>query len=423
MTVDTEKYTLTRSPYEVLKLNRWADNDQVKAHYYHLVKEYNPEHHEEEFIEIRTAFDVLNSPERRAAHDIKNFTPPPAFTYSDYPHFPDETLSKFKLDQEMKTLCGERELDVLNDEEKKQAIHILHGAALYYAHNGQLDHAKDMVDQILRLNPDDEETLRNQAYFDWQKAYEAAVNERYAEAEEIFSHLEEKGVNPAIVNQNLALSQEKQGKKDEANESWQAALNHFKTELKNRPEDKYLQAMMVALHKHTGGKFMEGSTAGIGGSAREMGLACVRQGNWKQALSSLKQALDEDPNDIDVLCQLGWAYLNTGQSPKAFEMWNRAMKKAPSKNQIVNHMVQGYQIYGKRLKEQNIYNQALVQFKNAIKFEPENVELRLELADTYLKMRNYLAAQHEYKKILEYEPRNKDARHGIRESKRLGGLR
>lgn len=421
--MDKEKFTLTKSPYDVLKVNRWADTETVKAHYYHLVKEFNPEHHEEEFIEVRSAFEILNSPERRAAYDVNHFTPPPPFSYSDYPNFPEEPLSKFKLDQEIKTLCGDRELEDLDGEEKAQAIHILHGAALYYAHNNQIDHAEEMVGTILKLEPEDEETLRNQAFFEWQKAYESACGEHYAEAEEVFKHLESKGVNPGIVNQNLALVQEKQGKKEESHSSWQAALENLKTQLKDNPEDDYLKAYIVALHKYTGGKFMEGGQTGAGGSARELGLACVREGNWKQALSALTQALHETPNDIDIMCQLGWAYLNTSQHAKAFEMWNKALKKAPGKSQITSHIVQGYQIFGRRLKEQRIFNQALVQFKNAIKHEPENLELRSELADTYLKMKNYHAAHQEYQKILTYEPRNKDARHGVRESKRLGGFR
>lgn len=421
--MDKEKYTLTKSPYEVLKVNRWADTDLVKAHYYHLVKEFNPEHHEEEFIEVRSAFEILNSPEQRSAYDIKNFTPPPPFAYSDYPNFPEEQLSKFKLDQELKTLCGDRELDALNEDEKSQALHILHGAALYYAHNGQIDHAEEMVAKILELNPDDEETLRNKAFFEWQKGYEFACNEKYSDAEEIFKQLEAKGVNPGIVNQNLALAQEKQGKKEESNASWKSALDHLKGQLKDNPDDNYLKAYVVSLHKYTGGKFMEGGQTGAGGSARELGLACVREGNWKQALSALTQAINETPDDIDIMCQLGWAYLNTSHHAKAFEMWNKALKKSPGKSQITSHIVQGYQIFGKRLKDQNIFNQALVQFKNAIKFEPENTELRSELADTYLKMKNYHAAHQEYQKILSFDPRNKDARHGVRESKRLGGFR
>lgn len=420
--MDKEKYTLTRSPYEVLKLNRWADHDLIKAHYYHLVKEYNPEHHEEEFIEVRSAFEILSSAEKRAAYDIKNFTPPPPFAYSDYPNFPGEPLSKFKLDQELKTLCGNREIEDLPPEEKKAAVHILHGAALYYAHNNQLDHAVEMVAHILKMDPDDEETLRNQAFFEWQKAYDAAINSRFAETEEIFKHLEAKGVNPGIVNQNLALSQEKQGKKEESNVSWKAALEHLKNQLKENPDDAYLKAFVVALHKHTGGKFMDGAGAG-GGSARDLGLACVREGNWKQALVSLTQAYHENTEDTDIMCQLGWAYLNTSQHAKAFELWNKAMKKAPGKSQIINHIVQGYQIFGRRLKDQNIYNQALVQFKTAIKFEPNNLDLRYELAETYLKMKNYHAAHQEYQKILSLDPRNKEARHGVRESKRLGGLK
>ncbi|MBN2329987.1 MAG: tetratricopeptide repeat protein, partial [Candidatus Omnitrophica bacterium] len=108
---------------------------------------------------------------------------------------------------------------------------------------------------------------------------------------------------------------------------------------------------------------------------------------------------------------------------KAFQMWNSALKKAPGKKSITDHLVRGYSIFGKRLKEQRIYNQALVQFKNALKHEPGNIDIRSQLADTFFQMRNFMSALQEYQKILDVDPRNKTARQGVRECKRLGGLR
>ena len=45
------------------------------------------------------------------------------------------------------------------------------------------------------------------------------------------------------------------------------------------------------------------------------------------------------------------------------------------------------------------------------------------LADTFSQMKNYAAAVTEYQKILEMEPRNKEAKQALREARRLGGLR
>ena len=227
----------------------------------------------------------------------------------------------------------------------------------------------------------------------------------------------------------MALCQEKQGKKEESVETWDKVLEFYNDELKKEPDNKRLKAYVLAIHKYTGGKFLKGAQGGASdeyasaGSAKELGYACVQKGNWKQAVDALEQAMRENEGDVDVLCQLGWAYLNTNLQNKAFHMWNSALKKAPGKKSIVDHLVRGYAIFGKRLKEQRIFNQALVQFKNALKHEPGNIEIRTQLADTFFQMRNFTSAMQEYQKILDVEPRNKVARQGIRESKRLGGLR
>jgi cytochrome c-type biogenesis protein CcmH/NrfG len=64
-----------------------------------------------------------------------------------------------------------------------------------------------------------------------------------------------------------------------------------------------------------------------------------------------------------------------------------------------------------------------VQFKNALKHEPNNLSLRLLLAETFFQMKNFAASVSEYQKILEIEPRNKEAKQGLREAKRLGGMK
>ncbi len=425
-----QQVVLTRSPYKVLKLTRWASDEEIKNRYFNLVKQYNPEYFPDEFIEVRTAYDILKDPGSRAATDVEHFSAPPPYYHSDYPEFPDQTLSLFKLNQEIKTLCGDSEPEQLEGEMREKVLHSLRGIALYHVLHENLDEARQTWSRILQINPDDEESGNNLANTYWDEAYKAVEEENYEKAEKDFNQVLEQGLKHGAVYMNLALATEKQGKKAESEEAWKAAIDFYKKELKEQPEDKYLKSLLVAIHKYTGGKFLEGNQAtGEGediasaGSAKELGYACIQKGNWKQAVEALEQALRENENDVDVLCQLGWAYLNTNQHNRAFHMWNLALKKAPGRSQVIDHLIRGYTIFGKRLKEQRIFNQALVQFKNAIRYDPDNVELRLQLADTFFQMRNFMAALQEYQKVLNLEPRNKNARQGIREAKRLGGLR
>ena len=428
--MDIATTNLTRSPYEILKVNRWVDDEVIKQQYFHLVKQYNPEYFPDEFIEIRTAYDVLKDSNSRAATDTELFSPAPPFSLSDYPEFPHQTLSLFKLNQEMKALRGDAPVAAMSGEARAQALHLLRGIGLYYVSHNQFPEAVETWQQVLTLAPDDEETRRNVSYVYWREGYEKACEGDFVKGQEIFEQLLDSGLRHGAVYQNLALCLEKQGKKEAALENWSQVLEFYKQELKTEPNNEYLKALVLAVHKYTGGKFLkEHKTLADDGefvsarSAKELGYACIKNGNWKQAADALERALNEDKNDIDVLCQLGWAYLNTNQHTKAFHMWNSALKKAPGRRQVVDHLVRGYTIFGKRLKDQRIFNQALVQFKNALKYEPLNVEIRALLADTFFQMRNYPSAIQEYQRILDIEPRNKEARQGVREAKRLGGLR
>ncbi|MBZ0256204.1 DnaJ domain-containing protein, partial [bacterium] len=328
----TNTVTLNRSPYEVLKVNPWADLETIKAQYFHLVKQYNPEYYPQEFIEIRTAFDILKEPNTRATSDIEAFSPPPSFSHSDYKGMDIHSISLFKLNQEMKTLCGERELEQLEGEEKSKALHLLHGAALYHSVHSHIDEAKEVWNKVVELYPDDEESKSNLTYIIWQEAFDLAADGQYENAENAFKQLDESGFKNAAIYKNIALAQEKQGKKDDSRDSWKTAINYLNAELKRDPDNEYVKSLVIAAHKYTGGyhlegKGEEGGTDGniTAGSAKELGYACIKQGNWRQALEALERARQENEHDIDVLCQLGWAYLNTNQQKIAFQTWNHAL--------------------------------------------------------------------------------------------------
>lgn len=54
------------SPYEVLEIPRNATLKDIKRRYKDLVREFNPEHHPEKFMEIRAAYEMLISTEMDA---------------------------------------------------------------------------------------------------------------------------------------------------------------------------------------------------------------------------------------------------------------------------------------------------------------------------------------------------------------------
>ncbi len=422
-----ETVTLTRSPYEILKVDRRASNEEVKASYFQLVKKYSPEYYPDEFIEVRTAYDLLKDPASRARVDVGMLSPPPRIRYSDYPDYPQQPLSHFKLNQQLSALLGDRSIQDLSGEELDKGLHILRGRALYQADHGRWDEAEEDFKQILQFKPNDNETLANRRTMRWKQGYDLAQDGQWEKAVETWLQLAEE-VRDGELYQNLGIAYGKL--KDEENEEkwWRRALEAWHSSLRNDPENEYLKALILATHKHFGGRFL-GGTADVSdedltsGSGKDLGYACMQRGNWAQAVRAFESCFDEYRDDVDFLCQLGWAYLNTNKINEAFHMWNRAMKLAPGKEKVKDHLIRGNVTIAKRLRDQRIHQQALAHFKNALRYDPKNVDLRIMIAETYFDMRKFVAAAQEYEKILEIDPRNKHGKQGIREAKRLGKLR
>lgn len=63
-------------PYEQLGLPPKATLSQVKQVYFALVREYSPENDPEKFKIIRSAYELLRNPEKKAAADLFRFQEP-----------------------------------------------------------------------------------------------------------------------------------------------------------------------------------------------------------------------------------------------------------------------------------------------------------------------------------------------------------
>ena len=63
-------------PYAVLGLTRKADPDAIKKAYFAKVREFPPERDSEMFKKVRAAYDMLRTPEAKAATDLFLPLPP-----------------------------------------------------------------------------------------------------------------------------------------------------------------------------------------------------------------------------------------------------------------------------------------------------------------------------------------------------------
>jgi curved DNA-binding protein CbpA len=64
-------------PYRVLGVDRQATDAEIKRAYFQGVRRYPPEKDPEKFREIRTAYEHLRDPKKRAMVDLFLLQPPP----------------------------------------------------------------------------------------------------------------------------------------------------------------------------------------------------------------------------------------------------------------------------------------------------------------------------------------------------------
>ena len=99
-------------------------------------------------------------------------------------------------------------------------------------------------------------------------------------------------------------------------------------------------------------------------------------GDFEEAIAEYEQALEIEPENIDLMSNLGVAYYNLGQLDKAIEQYSRAIEIAPNDPDIHSNLaaayVQKYQVSG-----------ALEQLERALEEYQKAVELNPTLAQAF----------------------------------------
>ena len=101
------------SPYEVLEISKNATIKDIKRSYKDLVRQFTPEHHPEEFMEIRAAYDLLLSSEMNAQKTFPIYKKPLEFLEQST-----ETTNSSSIDRTVLGLIFETPYNTDNELEK-----------------------------------------------------------------------------------------------------------------------------------------------------------------------------------------------------------------------------------------------------------------------------------------------------------------
>jgi tetratricopeptide (TPR) repeat protein len=138
------------------------------------------------------------------------------------------------------------------------------------------------------------------------------------------------------------------------------------------------------------------------------GHAEAQAGQWHQALTYWEKTRDLGENSRELLHDLALAYEKAGRLGEAADLWRQVARRRPRKadgltrQQVAllwGHVAECYRRAGD-------IEEAITTLRNAVKNDPDNVDLRLELVDALVADDRWDAADNELGRILKKEPEN-----------------
>jgi len=413
------------NPYEILGLRKWASAKEIKRAYFGLVRKYSPEMFPERFVEIRKAYDALRIPANRAKVDFLLFSEIPGAI--GFKGVEIKTESLVKLNKRIKDIENSK------TDNTPVLLELLRKRSLVYVSKSYWQEAIADWNRILQIHRADREARRNLILGYSRLGFSYAQNGFLKRAVEAWKEILKYSPRCPEVIHNLAIAYTRLKQPEEEKKYWEKTLEIWSGRLDQDSDNEYLKNLLVETHKYFGGRFIppkkeRGDTqpkkyeevlGQIGGFLENMklGMACMNNKNWPQAIAAFEKCLTERPDDVEILNALGWAYLNSTNINKAFATWNRALRVDPRNATTQENLVQGHLTVGKNLRTQKAFGPALVHFKNILKVMPNQPEVFMEIGNTYAMKGDYLSAIEQWETVLELEPNNKLAKQAIREAK------
>lgn len=145
-------------------------------------------------------------------------------------------------------------------------------------------------------------------------------------------------------------------------------------------------------------------------------IELLQQGRRTEGMQLLEMLHARDPDDVDVLYNLGIALSDAGQLERAERHLRRCVDLAP---RFANALI----ALGIALTRQRKNEAATVVFRRAVDLEPKNLWARKNLGVMLLKQGNPQAAVEHLGVAVEIDPRDQGSRVGLGDAARLSGMR
>ena len=107
-------------------------------------------------------------------------------------------------------------------------------------------------------------------------------------------------------------------------------------------------------------------------------------GQYAEAVEEYEAALELDPDNVDVMTNLGVAYYQLGQPSMAVDMYNKAIAIAPEDADIRSNLAASYVQQYEPDGTTEPLDMALEQYQKAVELEPDLPEAHYGLGAVYM---------------------------------------
>ncbi len=222
-----------------------------------------------------------------------------------------------------------------------------------------------------------------------------------AAAREAYSRVSSGSPNYSAARAKMAWSYQLAGQKDEA-------LKMAADAVAADPQDRdaaITQADLLRANDRyaDAAKVLDALIAGGDGSPDwrllyMRGVALERSGRWDEAEKDLTKALEQQPDEPELLNYLGYTWIDRGERlQEAMDMVRRASEANPRSGAMVDSL--GWAYY--RLGD---YKSAVEKLERAVELEPADPEINDHLGDAYWRVGRRIEAEFQWRRVLTLEP-------------------
>jgi len=154
----------------------------------------------------------------------------------------------------------------------------------------------------------------------------------------------------------------------------------------------------------------KGGDKKLGETHAQKGWQLWRERKLAEAEKEFLEAVAADPQNTNAWNGLGWARLNQGLRENAKEAFGKCVALDPKHPAALNGL-------GWIAKGEGKVDEAIQWWEKAVAAVPGTTAALNGLAETYMERKEYAKAVEAYKKWLEFEPENKDAKEGLEKAK------